>query len=120
MTVQYTILHSMSLNCECMLTNTYDVLGELESTWSQIREMEYEYMDGVFFQLWWKEQPAEKVTWKMYKIHGTPCVQLGLLNDWLLCDNWGVASASSQLQRPCLEYVMKENLSPVLRSWLKL
>jgi len=49
MTVQYTILHSMSLNCECMLTNTYDVLGELESTWSQIRVMEYEYMDGVSF-----------------------------------------------------------------------
>ena len=69
MDVQYTILHSMSLNCECMLTNTYDVLGELQSTRSQIRVMEYEYMDGVFFKPLWKEQHVEKVTWKMYKIH---------------------------------------------------
>ena len=32
-----------------MLTNTYEVLGELESTRSQIRIMEYEYMDGFSF-----------------------------------------------------------------------
>src|ERR1043165_7471961 len=49
MTIQYTILHSVSLDCECMLTNTYDVLGELESTRSQIIVIEYEYMDGVSF-----------------------------------------------------------------------
>ena len=40
MTVQYTILHSMNLNCECMLTKTYDVLGELDRTRSQIKVME--------------------------------------------------------------------------------
>ena len=50
-------------------TNTYDVLAELQSTKSQIILMGYEYMDSGFFQLWWKETPAEKVTWKKYKIH---------------------------------------------------
>ena len=30
----------MNLNCECMLTNTYDVLGELDRTRSQIKVME--------------------------------------------------------------------------------
>jgi len=29
--------------------NTYDVIDELKSTKSQIRVMEYEYMDGVSF-----------------------------------------------------------------------
>ena len=52
-----------------MLTNTYDVLGELESTWSQIRVMEYEYMDGVSFNHGGRNKPAEKVTWKLYMIH---------------------------------------------------
>ena len=51
MTVQYTILHSMESELRVRIddTNTYDVLGELESTKSQIRVMEYEYMDGVSF-----------------------------------------------------------------------
>ena len=55
----------------------------------------------------------------MYKIH-EHLVYKWTTNDWLLCDNWGVASASSQPQRPCLGYVMKENRSPFMRSLQKL
>src|ERR1041384_1734201 len=102
-----------------MLTNTYDVLGELESTWSQIRVMEYEYMDGVSFNHGGRNNLLRKSHGKCIRYMNTLCT-LRLLNDWLLCNNWEVASSSSQIQRPCLDHVMKENRSPFMRSWLKL
>ena len=52
-----------------MLTNTYDVLGELESTRSQITVMEYEYMDGVSFNYGGRNNQLRKSHGKMYKIH---------------------------------------------------
>src|SRR4051812_7624351 len=46
MTVQYTILHSMKSELRARVndTNTYDVVGELKSTKSQIRVMKNEYI----------------------------------------------------------------------------
>src|SRR3954471_11223589 len=51
MTVQYTILHYMESELRVRVNdiNTYDVVDELKSTMSQIRVMEYEYMDEVSF-----------------------------------------------------------------------
>ena len=74
MTVQYTILHSMNLNCEWMLTNTYDVLGELESTWSQIRVIEYEYMDGVSFNYGGRNNLLRKSLGKCIRYMNTLCI----------------------------------------------
>ena len=50
-------------------TNTYDVLGELKSTKSQIRVMEYEYMDRVSFNHGGRNDLLRKSLGKMYKIH---------------------------------------------------
>ena len=77
MTFQYTILHSMEseLRMHVNDTNTYDVIGELdvlrklESTKSQIRVMEYEYMDGVSFNYDGRNNLLGKSLGKMYKIH---------------------------------------------------
>ena len=56
-----------------MLTNTYDVLGELESTRSQIRVMEYEYMDGVSFNYGGRNNLLRKSHGKCIRYMNTLC-----------------------------------------------
>ena len=57
-----------------MLTNTYDVLGELESTRSQIRVMEYEYMDGVSFNYAGRNNLLRKSHGKCIRYMNTLCI----------------------------------------------
>ena len=51
MTIQYTILHYMKSELRVRVNdiNTFDMVDELKITMSQIRVMEYEYMDEVSF-----------------------------------------------------------------------
>ena len=72
MTVQYTILHPMKseLRVHVNNTNTYDVVGELKSTKSQIRGIKNEYLDGVSFNHGGRNNLLRKSLGKMYKIHG--------------------------------------------------
>ena len=51
-------------------TNTYDVLGDLKSTKSQIIIMNYEYTDGVSFNHGGRNNLLRKSLGKLYKIHG--------------------------------------------------
>ena len=59
-----------------MLTNTYDVLGELESTRSQIRVMENEYMDGVSFNYGGRNNLLRKSHEKCIRYMNTLCINL--------------------------------------------
>ena len=45
------------------------MLGDLKSTKSQIRIMEYEYMDGVSFNYDGRNNLLRKSLGKLYKIH---------------------------------------------------
>ena len=57
-----------------MLTNTYDVLGELERTWSQFRVMEYEYMDGVSFNYGGRNYLLRKSLGNYIRYMNTLCI----------------------------------------------
>ena len=72
MTVQYVIRYSRESELHVRIndTNTYAVVDELKALYCKSELWSMSIWMGVFFQLWWEETPAEKVTWKMYKIHG--------------------------------------------------
>ena len=57
-----------------MLTNTYDVLGELESTRSQIIVMEYEYMEKVSFNNGGRNNLLRKSHGKCIRYMNTLCI----------------------------------------------
>jgi len=54
-------------------TNTYDVLGDLKSTKSQIRVMEYEYMYGVSFNHGGRNNLLRKSLGKFIRYMNTLC-----------------------------------------------
>ena len=71
MTVQYTILHSTKSELRVCVndTNTHGMVDELKSTMSQIRIMEYEYLDGVSFNCDGRKRLLRMSLGKMYEIH---------------------------------------------------